>query len=88
MGLDSLDKLEERISKAVAHIEKLSDIRKRLEEDNSQLKERIGRLEEELKAHKERAADLEKQSSAISERVKEKVEGLLGRIDSYEQSLP
>ncbi len=88
MGLDSLDKLEERISKAVAHIEKLNDIRKRLEEDNSQLKEKVGRLEEELKAQKEQAAEREKQSTAISERVKEKVEGLLDRIDSYEQSLP
>jgi FtsZ-binding cell division protein ZapB len=87
MGLDSLDKLEERISKAVAHIEKLNDVRKRLEEDNKQLIEKVDRLEKELKAQKELAANLEKQSTAVSERVKEKVEGLLDRIDSYEQSL-
>ena len=88
MGLDSLDKLEERISKAVAHIEKLNDVKRRLEEDNSQLREKIGRLEEELKSQRELAAKLEKQSTAISERVREKVEGLLDRIDSYEQSVP
>ena len=87
MGLDSLDKLEERISKAVAHIEKLNDIRKRLEEENNHLREKVGRLEDELKTQKELATTLEKQSAAVSERVKEKVEGLLNRIDSYEQSL-
>jgi predicted nucleic acid-binding Zn-ribbon protein len=88
MGLDSLDKLEERISKAVAHIEKLNDVKRRLEDDNSQLREKIGRLEAELKSQRELAAKLEKQSTAISERVREKVEGLLDRIDSYEQSVP
>lgn len=87
MGLESLDKLEERISKAVAHIEKLNDVRKHLEEDNNQLKEKVDRLERELKAQKELISRLEKQSTAVSERVREKVEGLLDRIDSYEQSL-
>lgn len=87
MGLESLDKLEERISKAVAHIEKLNDVRKRLEEENVQLREKVGLLEKDLKAEKELTAKLEKQTTAVSERVKEKVEGLLDRIDSYEQSL-
>lgn len=87
MGLESLDKLEERISKAVAHIEKLNDVRKRLEEENVQLREKVDRLDKELKAEKELTARLEKQTTTVSERVKEKVEGLLDRIDSYEQSL-
>ena len=87
MELESLNKLEERISKAIAHIEKLSEDKRRLEEDNVQLRKRIGQLEEELKNKKAALDRLEKQSSVVSEMVKEKVEGLLHKISNYEQSL-
>ncbi len=87
MGLESLDKLEERISKAVAHIEKLNDVKRRLEEENIQLRGKIDHLEEELRIQNDRLADLEKSLAKISERVREKVEGLLDRISNYEQSL-
>lgn len=87
MGLESLDKLEERISKAVAHIEKLNEVKKKLEAENEQLKGRVSDLERELQDEKEKTAGIEKKSAVISERVKEKVEGLLNRIESYEQSL-
>jgi len=87
MGLESLDKLEERITKAVAHIEKLNELKQKLEEENERLKGKIGELERELRDQKEKIATVEKGSARISDRVKEKVEGLLNRIESYEQSL-
>lgn len=87
MGLESLDKLEERITKAVAHIEKLNELKQKLEDENERLKGKIGELEQELRNQKEKMAGFEKDSAKISDRVKEKVEGLLSRIESYEQSL-
>jgi len=87
MEMDALDKLEERISKAVDFIEKLTQVKRRLEEENTHLKETISQLNEELKDQKDMAARLERQTAMMSERVKEKVEGLLSRISSYEQGL-
>lgn len=87
MGIESLDKLEERISKAVAHIEKLNELKKKLEEENMQLRDKVGELERELHDRQQKIAVTEKQSAKVSERVKEKIEGLLDRIESYEQSL-
>ena len=87
MEMDALDKLEERISKAVDFIEKLTQVKRRLEEENTHLKETISQLNEELKDQKDIATRLERQTAVMSERVKEKVEGLLSRISSYEQGL-
>jgi FtsZ-binding cell division protein ZapB len=87
MEMDALDKLEERISKAVDLIEKLTQVKRRLEEENTHLKETISQLNEELKGQRDMATRLERQTAVMSERVKEKVEGLLSRISSYEQGL-
>jgi FtsZ-binding cell division protein ZapB len=87
MELDALNKLEERISKAIAHIEKLTSTKRELEEDNKQLKDKLVELEKELKAKSSRLESLEKESGKISEKVKEKVEGLLNKINNYEQNL-
>jgi regulator of replication initiation timing len=87
MELDSLDKLEERISKAVAHIGKLTEVKDRLEEENKQLASQKVQLEKELKDKVAALQKLQKQSGKVSEKVKEKVEGLLNKINIYEQSL-
>jgi len=87
MEMDALDKLEERISKAVDLIEKLTQAKRRLEAENAHLKETVSQLSAELKDQKDAATRLERQTAVMSERVKEKVEGLLSRISSYEQGL-
>jgi len=87
MELNSLDKLEERISKAIAHIEKLTEAKSRLEYDNEQLKARLAELEKELKIKSTALERIEQENSKVSEKVREKVEGLLTKISKYEQSL-
>lgn len=85
MGMESLDKLEERITKAIAHIEKLTRTKNQLEEANKQLQEQISLLKEELKTRDTDLAQLHKETNLISEKVREKVEGLLNKINAYEQ---
>ena len=85
MELDSLNQLEERISKAIAHIEKLSEAKNRLEEKNKQLGERIAELEKMLKDKEKSLEICEKQAGRVSEKIKTKVESLLNKINSYEQ---
>lgn len=87
MELNSLDKLEERISKAIAHIERLTETKSRLELENQKLNGRLAELEKELKTKAAALVRMEKQNSEVSEKVKEKVEGLLTKISKYEQSL-
>lgn len=87
MEMDALNKLEERISKAIAHIEKLTDAKKQLEEKNLGLSTRLSELERELKDREKSLAALEKQSGQINEKVREKVENLINKINSYEQGL-
>jgi predicted nucleic acid-binding Zn-ribbon protein len=86
MELDALNKLEERISKAIAHIEKLTEAKSKLEEENQELNGRVAELEKELKSKAKSLKNLEKQSGQVSEKVREKVEGLLNRISNFEQS--
>ena len=88
MEMSSFAKLEERITKAVAHIEKLTEARQQLEEENKRLRAQVADLEEELKRQQAAVARLEEESSEVSERIKEKIEGLLSKITSYEQRLP
>jgi chromosome segregation ATPase len=88
MEMSSFAKLEERINKAVAHIEKLTEAKLLLEEENKKLRVQVTELEEELKRQQAAVARLEGQSSEVSERIKEKIEGLLNKINSYEQRLP
>jgi FtsZ-binding cell division protein ZapB len=87
MDMEALNKLEERISKAIAHIEKLTEAKNQLDIKNRQLLERVSELENELKDKEISLKTLEKQSIQVSEKVKDKVEGLLNKISSYEQKL-
>jgi alpha-galactosidase/6-phospho-beta-glucosidase family protein len=98
--MESFAKLEERINKAVAHIEKLmsqneqkSALIEELEKANSELKivnddlkGKIKNLEGDGKTLAAAKVESEKQSQEISERVKDKIEGLLARIEKYEES--
>lgn len=98
--MESFAKLEERINKAVAHIEKLMSENEQknaiigeLEKANSELKivnedlqGKIKNLEGDTKSLAAAKAKSEKQSQEISERVKEKIESLLARIEKYEES--
>ncbi|MEE9441107.1 MAG: hypothetical protein V3V99_00355 [candidate division Zixibacteria bacterium] len=98
--MESFAKLEERINKAVAHIEKMMSenekmdaLIKELEKANSDLKitnndlkKRIKIIEDGNKALEAAKVENEKQSQEISEEVKDKIEGLLARIEKYEQS--
>jgi len=100
MAMESLAKLEERIGKAVAHIEKLVERTKTLEAKNDEMMATNARLTEEIKqlndemaktearlsAKDDTIADLERKYQDISEKVKDKVERLLKRIDGFEQA--
>lgn len=85
MGIESLEKLEEKVKKAIARIESLIDDNGRLEGKITELAEHNERLKEENTVLKSRIDELEKQSQTLSEKVKDKVESLLARIDRYEQ---
>lgn len=81
MDMDTFAKLEERISKAVSHIDALTDKCKALEQENN-------RLKKELQEEKTASANREADWSRVSASIKEKVEVLLGRITNYEKSGP
>ncbi len=86
MEMDSFAKLEERISKAIAHIDDLTQKCRRLEEENGRLNGEVQRLAQDLKGKETALAQLEAESLRASELVKEKVQGLLQQIDRYDQS--
>jgi predicted RNase H-like nuclease (RuvC/YqgF family) len=88
MELESFAKLEERINKAVAFIEELTKRNKQLEDENKEMTTKIDKLEEELKSMEASLSKRDKTSSQVSEKVKEKIEGLLSKIDNFEKSIP
>lgn len=85
MEMDSFAKLEERINRAVAHIDELTRKFNTVEGDNSELRAKIKELEAELKEKQAALSDVMERSVRLSEKVKDKIEGLLGRIDGYEK---
>ncbi len=86
MELESFAKLEERINKAVTYIEELTKKNKQLEDEKIELTTRIDKLEEELKGMEASLSKRDKMSSQVSDKVKEKIEGLLSKIDNFEKS--
>ena len=97
MAMESLARLEERIGKAVAQIEKLVERTKSLEVKNDELAKKNALLTEEIELLKvtskeeisEKGAEiaaLERKYQDISDKVKDKVERLLKRIDGFEQA--
>jgi len=85
MNTDSLSRLEERIDKAITHIERLTEKNHRLETENRELKEKIERLKKELKSKGETLNRIEDKSTRVSEGVRDKIERLLDRIDNYDK---
>jgi len=81
MDMDSFAKLEERISKAVTHIDALTEKCRALQEEN-------GLLKKELQDEKAAWAKQEAEWTRISGSIKEKIEVLLNRIANYEKSGP
>ncbi len=86
MNTDSLSRLEERINKAIAHIERLTEKNHRLETENRELKEKIERFKKELKSKGETLNRIEDKSTRVSEGVRDKIERLLDKIDNYDKS--
>jgi FtsZ-binding cell division protein ZapB len=77
--MDSLEKLEEKITKAVALIEKLNGEKKALSEKN-------GQLENELSQLKSKLSKMEKLDSGRAEKVKEKLNNIIGKLNLLEQN--
>lgn len=86
MDMQSFAKLEEQVSRAIAHIDKLTGKISHLESDNKELRTRVAELEKELKINEKALAEIETKSARVAEQVKDKVESILKRIDSYEKS--
>jgi FtsZ-binding cell division protein ZapB len=77
--MDSFEKLEEKITRAVALIEKLNGEKKALTEKNS-------RLENELSQLKSKLNEMEKLDSSRAEKVKEKLSNIIGKLNLLEQN--
>jgi FtsZ-binding cell division protein ZapB len=84
MEMNSFARLEEQISKAIDHIDKLTSAAERLETENAALREQVMQLEGELRARSDQLRQLETESSRVAEQVREKIATLLSRIESYE----
>ena len=76
--MDALEKLEEKINRAVALIEKLNKENEALIQENGDLKGRLDEYETKLN-------DMERQDLERSEVVKEKLTGILGKLETLEQ---
>ena len=86
MDMQSFAKLEEQVTRAIAHIDKLTGKVEHLESHNKELRARMTELEKELKAKAKMLAEMESKSARVAEQVKDKVESILRRIDSYDKS--
>ncbi len=76
--MEALEKLEEKINRAVSLIEKLNGEKQNLTLENSDLKTKLTDLESKL-------GDLEKSDNKKAELVKEKLNGILGKLETLEQ---
>jgi FtsZ-binding cell division protein ZapB len=81
------NELEARVKKAVVHIDELTNKNDALSEENRSLAAQVGELEKALREAEKNLARLENKNSLMSTRIKEKVEGLVSRIDGYEKNL-
>ncbi len=77
--MDSLEKLEEKITRAVALIEKLNSEKKALMDKNS-------RIENELSELKSKLIAMEKLERGKAEKVKEKLNNIIGKLNLLEQN--
>ena len=87
METDAFARLEERINKAVAHIEELTRKNRLLTDENNRLALKIETLEDELKVKELALNKMEDQTSKVSDKVKDKIERLLAKIDNYDKDL-
>ena len=76
--MDSFKELEEKIVRAVTFIDKLTEENKLLADENSALKNK-------LTEYGDRLAEMEKTDSDRSEKVKDKLNGLIGKLNLLEQ---
>lgn len=76
--MDTFKELEEKIIRAVTFIDKLTADNKLLTDENSMLKSRLTDVERRL-------ADMEKIDMTRSEKVKDKLNGLIGKLNLLEQ---
>ena len=86
MDMQAFAKLEEQVTRAIAHIDKLTGKIENLESHNKELRTRVTELERDLKARERTLSDFETRSARVAEQVRDKVESILKRIDSYEGS--
>ncbi|MEP0827693.1 MAG: cell division protein ZapB [bacterium] len=77
--MDALERLEERINKAVALIDKLK-------EENQILKSEKDRLGKELAEAKARLAELERKESERADAIKTKLGNILDKLGMLEQA--
>jgi len=76
--MDTLEKLEEKISKAVALIEKLKDDNNRLAGENSELKQKLIDYESRL-------SEIEKSTGEKSEKIKDRLGNILDKLEVLEK---
>jgi len=76
--MDTLEKLEEKINKAVALIDKLNKENGILIDENGQLKKRLSEAESKI-------AEMEKNENEKAEVVKSRLNGILDRLGTLEQ---
>jgi regulator of replication initiation timing len=76
--MESFEKLEEKITRAITLIEKLNEDNKRLADENRQLKLRLSETEKRL-------ALIEKGEVEKAEKIKEKLGHILGKLEILEQ---
>jgi len=76
--MDTLEKLEKKITKAVTLIERLNAEKKSLMEENGRLKEKLTKTEARL-------SEIEKNESERSEKMKSKLGNILDKLGTLEQ---
>ena len=76
--MDTLEKLEERINKALALIERLT-------EENKALKTENGNLKSELSEVRDKKAQLESLELERSDKIKTKLNNILNKLETLDQ---
>ncbi|UCD16905.1 MAG: cell division protein ZapB [Candidatus Zixiibacteriota bacterium] len=76
--MDTLEKLEEKISKALTMIDRLKD-------ENSTLKGENNQLKKELDEARSRLNEIERGESEKSEKIKGRLNTILSKLDALEQ---